>query len=50
MADGMEPVRVGILGMGTVGQGTVRVLERNAEEISRRVGRELRITHAAVQI
>ena len=49
MADSMEPVRVGILGMGTVGQGTVRVLERNAEEISRRVGRELRITHAAVR-
>ena len=49
MANGTEPVRIGILGMGTVGQGTVWVLERNAEEISRRVGRELRITHAAVR-
>ncbi|MBU2784376.1 homoserine dehydrogenase [Acidithiobacillus ferriphilus] len=45
----MEPVRIGILGMGTVGQGTVRVLERNAEEIMRRVGRELRVVHAAVR-
>ncbi|MHB1582055.1 MAG: homoserine dehydrogenase, partial [Acidithiobacillus sp.] len=49
MADAMEPVRIGILGMGTVGQGTVRVLERNAEEITRRVGRELRVTHVAVR-
>ena len=49
MADDMEPVRIGILGMGTVGQGTVRVLKRNAEEISRRVGRELRVVHAAVR-
>ncbi|CDQ09447.1 Homoserine dehydrogenase [Acidithiobacillus ferrivorans] len=49
MADAMEPVRIGILGMGTVGQGTVRVLERNAEEIVRRVGRELRVVHAAVR-
>ncbi|MEY2342951.1 homoserine dehydrogenase [Acidithiobacillus sp. IBUN Pt1247-S3] len=44
-----SPVRVGILGMGTVGQGTVRVLTRNAEEITRRVGRELRVVHAAVR-
>ena len=49
MAYAMEPVRIGILGMGTVGQGTVRVLERNAEEIMRRVGRELRVVHAAVR-
>ncbi|MCL4526944.1 MAG: homoserine dehydrogenase [Gammaproteobacteria bacterium] len=49
MADDMAPVRIGILGMGTVGQGTVRVLERNAEEITRRVGRELRVVHAAVR-
>ncbi|MHB1804033.1 MAG: homoserine dehydrogenase, partial [Acidithiobacillus ferrooxidans] len=49
MAEDMAPVRIGILGMGTVGQGTVRVLERNAEEITRRVGRELRVVHAAVR-
>ncbi|AEK56961.1 MULTISPECIES: homoserine dehydrogenase [Acidithiobacillus] len=49
MALDTAPVRVGILGMGTVGQGTVRVLQRNADEIRRRVGRELRICHAAVR-
>ena len=49
MAEDLAPVRIGILGMGTVGQGTVRVLERNAEEITRRVGRELRVVHAAVR-
>ncbi len=49
MSDSMDPVRIGILGMGTVGQGTVRVLARNAEEITRRVGRDLRVVHAAVR-
>ncbi len=49
MADDMAPVRIGMIGMGTVGRGTVRVLERNAEEITRRVGRELRVVHAAVR-
>ncbi|MGC8504312.1 MAG: homoserine dehydrogenase [Acidithiobacillus sp.] len=45
----MGPVRVGILGMGTVGGGTVRVLRRNAGEIARRVGREIVIVQAAVR-
>lgn len=45
----MGPVRVGILGMGTVGGGTVRVLRRNAGEIARRVGREIVIAQAAVR-
>ncbi len=40
----MKPIRVGLLGMGTVGSGTVRVLERNASEITRRAGRAIRIT------
>ena len=45
----MKPVRVGLLGMGTVGSGTINVLTRNAEEIARRAGREIRITHAAAK-
>ncbi|MCX8048064.1 MAG: homoserine dehydrogenase [Methylohalobius sp.] len=40
----MQPVKIGLLGFGTVGGGTVRVLARNAQEIARRAGRELRIT------
>jgi len=34
----MQPMRVGLLGLGTVGRGTWTVLNRNAEEISRRAG------------
>jgi len=45
----MKPVKVGLLGMGTVGGGTINVLNRNAEEIARRAGREIRISHAAAK-
>ncbi|MCB1861776.1 MAG: homoserine dehydrogenase [Chromatiaceae bacterium] len=45
----MEPVKVGLLGLGTVGGGTVNVLMRNAEEIARRAGRGIQITHAAAR-
>ncbi len=45
----MNPVKVGLLGLGTVGGGTSRVLARNAEEISRRAGRGIVITCAAVR-
>lgn len=45
----MDPVKVGILGLGTVGGGTVNVLSRNAEEIFRRAGRGIQVTHAAAR-
>ena len=45
----MEPVKVGLLGLGTVGGGTLNVLARNAMEIARRAGRDIRITHAAAR-
>ncbi len=45
----MNPVKVGLLGLGTVGGGTFRVLARNAEEIARRAGRGIKITHAAAR-
>lgn len=45
----MKPVNVGLLGLGTVGGGTFNVLARNAEEITRRAGRGIRITHAAAR-
>ncbi|CAK0749662.1 Homoserine dehydrogenase [Gammaproteobacteria bacterium] len=44
----MNSIKVGILGLGTVGGGTVNVLARNADEIARRAGRPIRVTHAAV--
>ncbi|MDD1611549.1 MAG: homoserine dehydrogenase [Methylococcaceae bacterium] len=43
----MKPVKVGILGLGTVGGGTVNVLTRNAAEIARRAGREIIVTRAS---
>ena len=43
----MEPVKIGLLGLGTVGGGTVTVLTRNAAEIARRAGREIKIARAA---
>jgi homoserine dehydrogenase len=45
----VEPVKVGLLGLGTVGGGTVNVLARNAEEIARRAGRGIVISHAAAK-
>jgi homoserine dehydrogenase len=39
----MKPINVGLLGIGTVGGGTWTVLNRNAEEITRRAGRDIRI-------
>jgi len=45
----LKPVNVGLLGLGTVGGGTYNVLKRNSVEISRRAGREIQVTHAAVK-
>ena len=45
----MEPVKIGLLGLGTVGGGTVTVLTRNAHEIARRAGRGIEIAHAAAR-
>jgi len=45
----VEPVKVGLLGLGTVGGGTVNVLKRNAKEISRRAGRGIVVSHAAAR-
>jgi homoserine dehydrogenase len=43
----MKPINVGLLGIGTVGGGTWDVLSRNADEIQRRAGRPIRISHVA---
>jgi homoserine dehydrogenase len=45
----VNPVNVGLLGLGTVGGGTFRVLNRNAGEITRRAGRGIRVLHAAAR-
>ncbi len=43
----MKPINVGLLGTGTVGGGTFKVLQRNSEEISRRAGCTIRIAVVA---
>jgi len=43
----MNPIQVGLLGMGTVGSGTFNVLQRNQEEIKRRAGRGIEISMVA---
>jgi homoserine dehydrogenase len=45
----LKAVKVGLIGLGTVGGGTLNVLVRNAAEISRRAGRDIRVTHAAAK-
>src|SRR3954462_2935395 len=43
----MNAIQVGLLGIGTVGSGTFKVLTRNQEEIRRRAGRAIEITMVA---
>jgi homoserine dehydrogenase len=45
----LKPVTIGLLGLGTVGGGTVKVLKRNAGEITRRAGRDIRILAASAR-
>ena len=44
-----KQINVGILGLGVVGSGTVRVLTENAEDISRKVGVPVVVTRIAVR-
>ena len=46
---GMAPLRVGLLGLGTVGAGTYQVLQRNADLIAARTGRRIDIAMVAVR-
>ena len=45
----MNPIKVGLLGLGNVGSGTFNVLRRNQEEIKRRAGRGIEITLISVR-
>ena len=39
----MQAINIGLLGLGTVGSGVVEVVHQNASELSRRLGRDIRI-------
>ncbi|MDH4456033.1 MAG: homoserine dehydrogenase [Candidatus Methylopumilus sp.] len=43
----MKSLKVGLLGIGTVGGGTYAVLTRNQEQISRRAGRKIEVVKVA---
>lgn len=45
----MNPIKVGLLGLGTVGGGTINVLRRNSDEITRRAGRSVLVTQAVTR-
>jgi len=45
----MRVVKVGLLGLGTVGSGVWKVLQSNGSEIARRAGRRIEITAVAVR-
>jgi homoserine dehydrogenase len=44
-----EDVSIGLLGLGTVGKGVVKLLERNHASIRKRLGRGLRLAAVAVR-
>jgi homoserine dehydrogenase len=46
-AEIMKSIKVGLLGIGTVGSGTFNVLKRNQQEIAARAGRAIEITMVA---
>jgi homoserine dehydrogenase len=43
----LKPVKLGLIGVGTVGASTALVLKNNAGEIARRAGREIEIVQAS---
>ena len=45
----MKSIKIGLLGLGTVGRGVHDVLARNQEEITRRAGRGIDIAAVAVR-
>lgn len=39
----MKPIKIGLLGLGTVGQSVLAVLARNSDEVRRRAGRSIEV-------
>ncbi len=49
MKDNRKSIKVGLIGCGTVGSGVYRILEENAEVISRRTGCDIKVRRVAVR-
>ena len=45
----MKAVNIGLIGLGTVGSGTVEILRRNNRDISGRAGRDIQVSRIAVR-
>lgn len=49
MSEGTKPVRVGLLGCGTVGGGVVRILHERGDELAARVGAPIEVKRVLVR-
>ncbi|MEL0082603.1 MAG: homoserine dehydrogenase [Gammaproteobacteria bacterium] len=45
----MKPVKIGIIGLGTVGCATVNILQTRGAELTARIGRSIIVSHACVR-
>ena len=45
----MKPIKIGMLGLGTVGSGVVRIIEGHQEDLQRRVGSPIQIEKICVR-
>jgi len=45
----MKPVNIGMLGLGTVGSGVVRIVEGHQEDLQRQIGTSVKISKIAVR-
>lgn len=44
-----KPINIAIFGLGTVGTGILKLLQDNFEELKRRVGHDIRVSHVGVR-
>jgi len=45
----MKPIHIGMLGLGTVGSGVIRILEGHQEELQRQIGQPVKISKISVR-
>lgn len=45
----IEPLRIGVCGVGTVGLATINILQNQSSLVAARCGREVRVTHVGAR-